>query len=281
VGSVSGGLVGGQGPVHAGRRRKAGGVQVAKNARCGAGLPPAPCWARCWTHRPAGRTAGSPGCSEEGSKIAREIYLSLVLNREAGQIAFVASRSRRHGHRGGLPSATAGEDHFASTFIPAARAAGPISGCGAAAFGLELRAAVAALARSLHALYRLYLDRDAQSGGGQSLDRHRSRRSWWRSMRSINIEDMRCSGIRIWPPWRDASQETQWSARRRAELNYVSLDGPISACPWSTSRSRDGGPWDLISAARARRRRIFLTWAGGPPGTSLGGVQGWSLSIPR
>ena len=55
--------------------------------------PPRPCSARTWSHRrPAPRACPSARCtSRRGSQIAREIYLSLTLNRERGRIALIAS----------------------------------------------------------------------------------------------------------------------------------------------------------------------------------------------
>ena len=52
---------------------------------------------RCWARRLVTHQTGPEGLPvhqvyvEVGSKIAREIYLSLVLNRDAGRLAFVAS----------------------------------------------------------------------------------------------------------------------------------------------------------------------------------------------
>src|SRR6202050_5848612 len=87
--------------VHAGGRGKSGGVKVAKTLdalRIAAGSM---LGSVLVTHQ-----TGPEGLPvhqvyvEEGSKIAREIYLSLVLNREAGRIAFVASAA------GGMDIAT-------------------------------------------------------------------------------------------------------------------------------------------------------------------------------
>jgi succinyl-CoA synthetase beta subunit len=78
--------------VHAGGRGKGGGVKLVDSPKPQARLPP-----RC-SARASRRTRPGPrGCQvhqvfvEEGSKIARELYLSLVLNRDKGQVAFIAS----------------------------------------------------------------------------------------------------------------------------------------------------------------------------------------------
>ena len=78
--------------VHAGGRGKAGGVKVAKDLDAVRAAALGMLGTILVTHQ-----TGPEGLPvqqvyvELGSKIAREIYLSLVLNREAGRIAFVAS----------------------------------------------------------------------------------------------------------------------------------------------------------------------------------------------
>jgi succinyl-CoA synthetase beta subunit len=78
--------------VHAGGRGKAGGVKVAKDL--GHGALGHQGHARHHAGDPSDGSRGLPVHQvyvETGSKIVREIYLSLVLNREAGRIAFVVS----------------------------------------------------------------------------------------------------------------------------------------------------------------------------------------------
>ena len=97
--------------MHAGGRGKAGGVKVAKDLDAVRAAAKAMLGTTLVTHQ-----TGAEGLPvqqvyvELGSKIAREIYLSLVLNREAGRIAFVASAA------GGMDieevaEHIAGEDH--------------------------------------------------------------------------------------------------------------------------------------------------------------------------
>src|SRR3984957_5452290 len=77
---------------HAGGRGKAGGVKVAKDLDALRAAAKAMLGTTLVTHQ-----TGPEGLPvhqvyvELGSKIVREIYLSLVLNREAGRIAFVVS----------------------------------------------------------------------------------------------------------------------------------------------------------------------------------------------
>ena len=78
--------------VHAGGRGKAGGVKVVKDLEAVGAAAKAMLGTTLVTHQ-----TGPEGLPvhqvyvEVGSKIAREIYLSLVLNRDVGRLAFVAS----------------------------------------------------------------------------------------------------------------------------------------------------------------------------------------------
>ena len=78
--------------VHAGGRGKAGGVKLVDSPEAAAKAAEAMLGQRLKTHQ-----TGPEGLPihqvfvEQGSKIARELYLSLVLNRDKGHIAFIAS----------------------------------------------------------------------------------------------------------------------------------------------------------------------------------------------
>ena len=162
---------------------------------------------------------------ESGSKIAREIYLSLVLNREVSRIAFVASAA------GGMDieevaartpekiirvniHPTAGLQDFQTRQL---------------AFGLGLGGAqIEQFGKIAHALYRLYLERDAglvevnplivtDSGDLVALDA------------KINIEDNALFRHKDLAALRDDSQEDPMERKAAEhELNYVSLDGNIA-----------------------------------------------------
>ncbi len=70
--------------VHAGGRGKAGGVKAGQRHRELYAAPPPACWARALVTPQTG-AEGLPVDKvyvETGSQIARELYLSLVLNRE-------------------------------------------------------------------------------------------------------------------------------------------------------------------------------------------------------
>src|ERR1700678_2317 len=145
--------------VHAGGRGKAGGVKVAKDLDAVRTATQSMLGTVLVTHQ-----TGPEGLPvrrvyvELGSKIAREIYLSLVLNREAGRIAFVTSAA------GGMDI----EEVAAHTPEKIIRVnVHPAAGlqdfqCRQLAFGLGLSGAqIAQFGKIAHALYKLYLERDA------------------------------------------------------------------------------------------------------------------------
>jgi succinyl-CoA synthetase beta subunit len=212
--------------VHAGGRGKAGGVKLAREIDA--------------VHTAAARMLGKPLVTqqtgpeglpvgrvyvESGSDIARELYLSLTLNRERGRIALIASAS------GGMDIEEVAhktpEKILSATVHPAA-------GLGAhqareLAFGLGLSGAQIAQFQALTAaLYRLYLEKDlslveinplivTRDGSLVALDA------------KINVDDNALFRHPELVQLRDASQEDPME-RRAAEhdLNYVSLDGNIA-----------------------------------------------------
>ena len=145
--------------VHAGGRGKAGGVKVTRDLGAVRAATKAMLGTVLVTHQ-----TGPEGLPvhqvyvELGSKIVREIYLSVVLNREVGRIAFVASAA------GGMDIEEVAE-HTPEKIIRVN--VHPTAGlqdfqCRQLAFGLGLEGAqIAQFGRIAHALYRLYLDRDA------------------------------------------------------------------------------------------------------------------------
>ena len=212
--------------VHAGGRGKAGGVKVAREVDT--------------VRTAAERMLGKPLVTQQtgpeglpvgqvyvecGSEIARELYLSLTLNREHGRIAFIASAA------GGMDIEEVAhrtpEKILTATVHPAA-------GFGAyqareLAFGLGLSGAQIGQFQALAAaLYRLYLEKDLSlvevnplivTGDGtlMALDA------------KINVDDNALFRHPELAQLRDASQEDPME-RRAAEhdLNYVSLDGNIA-----------------------------------------------------
>ena len=212
--------------VHAGGRGKAGGVKVAKDLDGVRSATKALLGTTLVTHQ-----TGPEGLPvhqvyvESGSKIVREIYLSLVLNREAGRIAFVASSA------GGMDIEEVAE-HTPEKLIHVN--VHPTAGlqdfqCRQLAFALNLSGAqIAQFGKIAHALYRLYLERDAAlveinplivTGEGELLALDAK----------INIEDNALFRQKDLAAMRDPSQEDAMERKAAEhELNYVSLEGNIA-----------------------------------------------------
>jgi succinyl-CoA synthetase beta subunit len=212
--------------VHAGGRGKAGGVKVAKDLEGVRAAAEAMLGTRLATHQTG--PEGLPVLKvyvELGSKIVREIYLSLVLNREAGRIAFVASSA------GGMDieevAAHAPEKLIHVNVHPTAGLQD--FQCRQLAFALELSVAqIAQFGTLAHALYKLYIERDAAlveinplivTGDGNLLALDAK----------INIEDNALFRQKDLAAMRDDSQEDPMERKAaELELNYVSLDGNIA-----------------------------------------------------
>ncbi len=212
--------------VHAGGRGKAGGVKLARDidaVRAAA--------AGMLGQRLVTRQTGAEGLPinlvyvEQGSKIAREIYLSLTLNREKSRIAFIVSAA------GGMDieevAANEPEKIVTANVHPAAGLQ-PYQ-CRRLAFALGFKGEqIAAFQKIALALYRLVLERDASlvevnplivtdSGALIALDG------------KINIDANAVFRQPEMAKYRDPSQEDP-REREASEhdLNYVSLDGDIA-----------------------------------------------------
>jgi succinyl-CoA synthetase beta subunit len=212
--------------VHAGGRGKAGGVKVTRDLVGVRAATQAMLGTVLVTHQ-----TGPEGLPvhrvyvELGSKIVREIYLSVVLNREVGRIAFVASAA------GGMDIEEVAE-HTPEKILRIN--VHPTAGlqdfqCRQLAFGLGLEGVqIAQFGKIAHALYRLYLDQDASlveinplivTGDGDLLALDAK----------INIEDNALFRHQDLAAMRDATQEDAMERQAAEhELNYVSLDGNIA-----------------------------------------------------
>jgi succinyl-CoA synthetase beta subunit len=212
--------------VHAGGRGKAGGVKVTRDLEAVRSAARDMLGTRLVTKQtgPEGLPV-SQVYVESGSDIAREIYLSLTLNREKGRIAVVASAA------GGMDIETVAEKEpekiLSATIHPAvgleayqARELG---------FGLGFNPAqIAEFTKILQALYKLYLDNDASlvevnplivTGDGKlvALDA------------KIGIDPNALFRHADLAAQRDVTQEDPIEARAAAhDLSYVSLDGDIA-----------------------------------------------------
>ncbi len=212
--------------VHAGGRGKAGGVRLCRSPEAVAEAAAAMLGQRLVTKQTG--AAGLPIHQvyvEAGSAIAREIYLSVLLNRDRGRIAFVASAA------GGMDieevAATEPEKILRVDVDPAAGLQ-PYQ-CRRLAFGLGLQGGqIAQFERIARALYRLYLERDlslveinplivTRTGELVALDA------------KINVEANALYRQEALAKLRDESQEDAHELEAsRHDLNYVSLDGNIA-----------------------------------------------------
>jgi succinyl-CoA synthetase beta subunit len=212
--------------VHAGGRGKAGGVKVVRDLEA----------VRAAAAGMLGRRLVTPQTGAEGlpidkvyveigSEIAREVYLSLTLNRDKGRVALIASVA------GGMDIeevAAHTPEQIVSVSVHPAAGLQPYQ-CRKLAFALGFAGAqIAAFQKIATALYQLYLERDAslveinplivtKSGDLLALDA------------KIIIDANALFRQPQLAAMRDAAQEDPME-RRAAEhdLNYVSLDGNIA-----------------------------------------------------
>ncbi len=206
-----------------GRRRQGG-----ARPRCGARRRRGACSARAWSPRRPGPRAcpSSKVYVETGSEIAREIYLSLTLNRERGRIALIASAA------GGMDieevaAQDAREDPRGQRSIrpPDCRPTRPRAGL---RLGPQGHADRASSRHRWRRLYRLYIEKDAslvevnplivtKAGALMALDA------------KINIDANAVFRHPELAALRDAAQEDPMERRASEhDLNYVSLDGDIA-----------------------------------------------------
>ena len=212
--------------VHAGGRGKAGGVRLCRSAAEVGKAAAAMLGTRLVTIQ-----TGSDGLPidfiyvESGSAIERELYLSLLLDRERSRLAFVASAA------GGMNiEEVAAKEPERILRVDIDPAAGLQSfQCRRLAFGLGLAGAqIAEFERIARALYRLYLERDlalievnplivTKDGKLVALDA------------KINVDANALFRQPELVALRDPSQEDPMEREASEhELNYVSLDGNIA-----------------------------------------------------
>jgi len=211
--------------VHAGGRGKAGGVKLVDSPEAASEAADKMIGQRLYT-----KQTGAEGLPihqvfvEQGSKIERELYVSLVLNRDKSQVAFIVSSA------GGMDIEEVAE-HTPEKIVrvnvhPAAGLQD--SQCRVMGFGLGLKGdQIKQFTNIAKALYKLYLECDCSlvevnplivtEGKLVALDA------------KINIEDNALFRQKDIAAWRDKSQEDEMeSVAASHELNYVSLDGDIA-----------------------------------------------------
>ncbi len=212
--------------VHAGGRGKAGGVKLARDTGEVRAAAAALLGRRLTTKQtgPAGLPVDRVYV-ELGSKIQRELYLSLTLNRERGRIAVVASQD------GGMEIEEVAErtpERILSVNVHPATGLQPFQ-CKQLAFGLGLKGPQIEQFQNLTlALYRLYQECDASlieinplivtgTGTLTALDA------------KIDIEANALFRQKSLAALRDIGQEDPMERRASEhDLNYVSLDGDIA-----------------------------------------------------
>jgi succinyl-CoA synthetase beta subunit len=212
--------------VHAGGRGKAGGVKVVRDLNAVRAAAAGMLGTRLVT--PQTGAEGLPVDKvyvESGSEIARELYLSLTLNRDKGRIALIASVA------GGMDIeevAAHTPEKIVSVSVHPATGLQPFQ-CRKLAFALGFEGPqLGAFQKIATALFQLYLERDAslveinplivtKAGELLALDA------------KINIDDNALFRQPQLAAARDTAQEDPME-RRAAEhdLNYVSLDGNIA-----------------------------------------------------
>ncbi|MGH8195723.1 MAG: ADP-forming succinate--CoA ligase subunit beta [Woeseiaceae bacterium] len=212
--------------VHAGGRGKAGGVKLAKSVDEVRHHAEAMLGTQLVTHQTG--PAGLPidvVYVEAGSDIERELYLSMLVDREVSRIAFIASAA------GGMDIEKIAAETPEKIFTVAVSPAAGLQDYQARqlAYGLGLNKSQGRqFADLIRRLYRLYLESDAslvevnplivtRGGDVVALDA------------KVNIEDNALFRQQALALLRDPSQEDE-KEREAAEhdLNYVSLDGDIA-----------------------------------------------------
>ena len=212
--------------VHAGGRGKAGGVKVCRTVEEVRAATTALIGQRLVT-----KQTGPEGLPihqvyvEVGSKIARELYVSLLLNRDRSRLAFIASAD------GGMDIEEVAEHTPERIMRVELHPAVGLSGYQARqlAFGLGLEGKqVAAFEKILRGIYDLYIENDAglvevnplivtDEGAVLALDA------------KINIDPNAIFRQGSIAHYRDTSQEDAREVEASAhDLNYVSLDGDIA-----------------------------------------------------
>ncbi len=212
--------------VHAGGRGKAGGVKLAKTLDEVREYTDVMLGSTLITHQtgPEGLPVNTVYI-EEGSDIDRELYLSMLVDREVSRISFIASAA------GGMDIEKVAAETPEKIFSVAVAPDAGLQDYQARqlAFGLELdKTQVRQFGNLVKKLYQLYLDSDAslievnplittKAGDIVALDG------------KINIDSSALFRQPKIAELRDKSQEDE-AERKAAEhdLNYVSLDGNIA-----------------------------------------------------
>lgn len=212
--------------VHAGGRGKAGGVKLCRTTEEVAAAAAGMFGTRLVTHQtgPEGLPV-SLVYVEVGSNIAREIYLSLLLNRDRSRLSFIASSA------GGMDIEEVAAHHPEQILRAEVHPAAGLQSyqCRQLAFGLGLHGSqVAEFEKIARGIYSIYLDKDAslvevnplivtRDGAVLALDA------------KVNIDANAVYRQQAVAAYRDPSQEDPMERQASEhDLNYVSLGGDIA-----------------------------------------------------
>jgi len=262
--------------VHAGGRGKAGGVKLARDLEAVRAAAAAMLGRRLVTAQTD--SEGLPVSRvyvESGSDIAREIYVSLTLNRERGRIALIASAA------GGMDIEQVAHQTPEKILSVNIHPAAGLQGYQARelAFGLGLGTPqVTQFSALAAALYRLYIDKDlslvevnplivTRAGALLALDA------------KINIDANALFRHGELAALRDTSQEDPMERRASEhDLNYVSLDGDIACMVNGAGLAM--ATMDLIKLHHGRPAN-FLDVGGGATAERVTAAFELILSNPR
>jgi len=213
--------------VHAGGRGKAGGVKLCRSTEEVRAAAASLLGRRLVTHQ-----TGPEGLPvnmlliEAGSDIARELYLSVLVDRSREQLVFMASAA------GGMEieevAAETPEKIFRVHVHPAAGIQ-PYQ-IRELAFGLGIteKSQMVTFSKIVNGLYRLFMEKDASLVEVNPLIVTRDGRVLALDAK-LNLDDNALFRQPELAAMRDASQEdARESEARQHELNYVSLDGNIA-----------------------------------------------------
>jgi succinyl-CoA synthetase beta subunit len=212
--------------VHAGGRGKGGGVKLVRDIASVRAAAADMLGRRLVTHQ-----TGPDGLPvekvyvEQGSAIAREMYLSLVLNREKGRVAFIASAA------GGMDIeevARSSPEKIVTVSVHPAAGLQPYQ-CRQLAFGLGLSGdQIGEFSSLAEKLYRLYLELDASLVEVNPLIVTKDGRLVALDAK-INIDANALFRQKEVALLRDPDQEDPMERiAGEHDLNYVSLDGDIA-----------------------------------------------------
>ena len=225
--SLGGGLWVVKAQVHAGGRGKAGGVKLCRSADEVRAAADGMLGKRLHTHQtgPEGLPINAV-IVEAGSDIERELYLSVLVDRNREQLVFMASAA------GGMDieevAARTPEKIFRVWVHPAAGIQPNQVRELAFGLGLAKKEQMATFGKIVEGLYRLFMERDASlveinplivtaDGRVLALDA------------KLNLDDNALYRQPKLAEMRDKSQEDEReSAAKEHDLNYVSLDGDIA-----------------------------------------------------